>query len=42
MNFELMIEAFPKLLDGLSITIQLVTISLLAGFCFAIGMALLR
>jgi len=42
MNYELMIETFPKLLVGLSITIQLVTISLFVGFCFAIGLALLR
>jgi len=42
MNFELMIETFPKLLSGLNLTIQLVTISLLIGFCLAIGLALLR
>ena len=42
MNFELMIETFPKLLSGLNLTIQLVTISLLLGFCLAIGFALLR
>ena len=42
MNFELMIETFPKLLSGLNLTIQLVTISLFLGFCLAIGMALLR
>ena len=42
MNYELMIETFPKLLGGLSITLQLVTISLFVGFCLAIGMALLR
>ena len=42
MNFELMIEAFPKLLSGLNLTIQLVTISLFIGFCLAIGLALLR
>ena len=42
MNYELMIETFPKLLVGLSITIQLVTISLFIGFCLAIGLALLR
>jgi len=42
MNFELMIETFPKLLSGLNITIQLVTISLFLGFCLAIGLALLR
>ena len=42
MNFELMIEAFPKLLSGLNLTIQLVTISLFLGFCLAVGLALLR
>ena len=42
MNFELMIETFPKLLSGLNLTIQLVTISLLLGLCLAIGLALLR
>ena len=42
MNFELMIETFPKLLSGLNLTIQLVTISLFIGFCLAMGLALLR
>ena len=42
MNFELMIETFPKLLAGSLITIQLVSISLFIGFCLAIGLALLR
>ena len=42
MNFGLMIETFPKLLSGLNLTIQLVTISLFLGFCLAIGLALLR
>ena len=42
MNFELMIESFPKLLSGLNLTIQLVTISLFLGFCLAVGLALLR
>ena len=42
MNFELMIETFPKLLSGLNLTIQLVIISLFIGFCLAIGLALLR
>jgi len=40
MNFELMIETFPKLLAGSLITIQLVSISLFIGFCLAIGLAL--
>jgi len=42
MNYELMIETFPKLLVGLNITIQLVIISLFIGFCLALGLALLR
>ena len=42
MNIELMIESFPKLLSGLNLTIQLVTISLFLGFCLAVGLALLR
>ena len=42
MNYELMIDTFPKLLAGSYITIQLVTISLFIGFCLAIGLALLR
>ena len=42
MNFELMIETFPKLLSGLNLTIQLVAISLFLGFCLAVGLALLR
>ena len=42
MNFELMIESFPKLLSGLNLTVQLVTISLFIGFCLAVGLALLR
>ena len=42
MNFELMIESFPKLLSGLNLTIQLVAISLFLGFCLAVGLALLR
>ena len=37
-----MIETFPKLLSGLNLTIQLVTISLFLGFCLAVGLALLR
>ena len=42
MNIELMIESFPKLLSGLNLTVQLVTISLFIGFCLAVGLALLR
>ena len=42
MNYELMIETFPKLLMGSYITIQLVTISLFIGLCLAVGLALLR
>ena len=42
MNYELMIETFPKLLMGSYITIQLVTISLFIGLFLAIGLAILR
>ena len=42
MNFELMIDTFPKLLAGSLITIQLVSISLFIVFWLAIGLALLR
>ena len=42
MNYELMIDTFPKLLMGSFITIQLVTISLFIGLFLAIGLALLR
>lgn len=37
-----MIETLPRLLEGLSLTLQLVTISLFLGFFIAVGMALAR
>lgn len=42
MNYDLMIETFPRLLSGASLTIQLVVISLFIGFCLAVGLAQLR
>lgn len=42
MNFELMWDSVPKLLGGLSLTLQLVALSLFLGFFLAVGVALLR
>lgn len=42
MDLALMAEAFPELLQGTALTLQLVFISLFFGFFAAIGMALLR
>ncbi len=42
MNFELMWESVPKLLSGMTLTLQLVGLSLLLGFFLAIGIALMR
>lgn len=42
MDFDLMAEAFPKILDGLSVTIILSASSLFLGFFLAVGIALMR
>ena len=42
MNYDLMIETFPRLLSGASLTIQLVLVSLFIGFCLAVGLTQLR
>ncbi|WP_420403653.1 ABC transporter permease [Nisaea sp.] len=42
MDLDLMAEAFPKILDGLPVTMALAATSLFAGFFLAIGIALLR
>ncbi|MEQ8333477.1 ABC transporter permease [Nisaea sp.] len=42
MDFELMAEAFPKILDGLPVTMALAASSLFLGFFLAIVIALLR
>jgi octopine/nopaline transport system permease protein len=42
MNFELMWESLPKILEGLPLTLELVTLSLLLGFGLAVGVALMR
>jgi His/Glu/Gln/Arg/opine family amino acid ABC transporter permease subunit len=42
MDFQLMIDSIPDLLDGLVVTIQLVALALALGMCLAIPLALLR
>ncbi|MCE3250066.1 MAG: transporter permease [Geminicoccaceae bacterium] len=42
MNLELMWQSVPKLLGGLVLTLELVTLSLLLGFVVAVGIALMR
>ena len=42
MDFELMAEAFPKILNGLPVTILLAATALFLGFFLAIIIALLR
>ncbi|HHH40165.1 MAG TPA: ABC transporter permease [Sedimenticola sp.] len=42
MNWEVIIEAFPKLLEGAGLTLQLVGLSLLAGGIISIPLALMR
>lgn len=42
MNFELMAEAFPTLMSGLPLTLQLVGLSLAIGFVLAVALALAR
>tara|TARA_E500000318_G_scaffold109950_1_gene124167 strand:- start:7843 stop:8589 length:747 start_codon:yes stop_codon:yes gene_type:complete len=42
MDFELMVEAFPKILSGLPVTMVLAATSLFLGFFLAIVIALLR
>ncbi|MCW9034900.1 MAG: ABC transporter permease [Rhodospirillales bacterium] len=42
MNFEAMIEALPKLLEGTVLTLELVAFSLVIGMIFALPIALMR
>jgi len=42
LNLNLMCEKLPDLLKGVPLTIELVLISLLAGLCLALGVALMR
>jgi len=42
MNFELMAEAFPQLLEGVPLTLRLVLLSLAIGFVIAVAVALAR
>ena len=42
MDFQLMIDSIPDLLEGLAVTVQLVALALVLGMCLAIPLALLR
>jgi len=42
LNFNLMCENLPVLLQGVPLTLQLVFVSLSLGFCLAVGVALMR
>jgi octopine/nopaline transport system permease protein len=42
MNFQLMWESLPRLLEGLVLTVELIAVSLFLGFFLAIVVALLR
>ena len=42
MNLQLMWESVPKLLGGMTLTLQLVSLALLLGFVLAIGIAMMR
>ncbi len=42
LNFNLMCNKLPDLMKGLPLTLELVVISLLAGFCLAVVIALMR
>jgi len=42
MNFQLMWESLPRLLEGLVLTVELIAVSLFLGFFLAIAIALLR
>jgi len=42
MDFKLMAEAFPKILDGLPVTLGLTATSLFIGFFLAVAIALMR
>lgn len=42
MNWSLMAEAFPRLLEGAGLTLQLTLMSLVAGFILALPLSLLR
>ena len=42
MNFEVIVENFPRLLEGLVVTIELVVLALLLGMILALPIALMR
>ena len=42
MRFELMYESFFKIIDGIPLTLQVVSVSTILGLCLAILVALMR
>ncbi len=42
MDFQIIIESIPRLLDGTLVTLQITALSILLGFCLAIPLALMR
>ncbi len=42
MDFDIIIQAFPRLLKGAIVTIEITSISVLIGFCLAIPLSIMR
>jgi arginine/ornithine transport system permease protein len=42
MDFQIIIESIPRLLDGTLVTLQITSLSILLGFCLAIPLSLMR
>ena len=42
MDFQIIIESIPRLLDGTLITLQITALSIFLGFCLAIPLSLMR
>lgn len=42
MDFQIIIESIPRLLDGTLVTLQITALSILLGFCLAIPLSLMR
>lgn len=42
MDFEIIVESIPRLLDGTFVTVQITALSIFLGFCLAIPLALMR
>jgi His/Glu/Gln/Arg/opine family amino acid ABC transporter permease subunit len=42
MDFQIIIDSIPRLLDGTLVTLQITALSILLGFCLAIPLSLMR